>query len=476
MKKIVSINISIVLLIIIIILMFAVNLSSHSICGECLLLVAIAFIIYFSNQQGSQLRGWWIRPSNIFLFGLLIVNLQYIIDFTLGYKTISNFVSLWSLNYCAAIGSAGIISFIIGNLTSKTIRQQASFAPNNTSGCFFLYLIQAVSFIGWILSVDLISLITGATYGDGTWKWDGGLSTLLEGLIYASTITILVFKIIKSSDDEPKNLRSFIKSFSFSFWLFVTLYLTIRILSGDRGPFIYTTLSIFFSYIIISKRKIAFQYVLAGVVIFAVFLILIGIARTQSATLSVSEKLSIALQSYDKARFSDATVFVPTEELAYSFRCNETAVNEIKNGAKFHYGKYQLFALLNCIPFMPSFMYNKLKIPITELSSDYYLTEAYFGDYSISGQIGTTVVADFFLDFGLLGVIVGMFLVGLFFKQVDNNICISNSSSLSVIAVIITLAFASKAIYIPRATFLGQLKPTVIILVLFYLNKLISSK
>ena len=451
------------------------NTQGISFCLESLVVVAIAIIVFFIEQQRSSLKGWWVRPSNILLLGLLAVNLQYIVDLVLGLKTYSFFDTPSTTNYCCAIGSIGVLSFILGNLFLRNTPHTINIVQSSTkSNCLFLSCLQAFSLVGWIMSVDVISLISGATYGNET--WGGGLSANLEELFYDSTIAIIVVKVLSGTNRKIMKFSDYFKSLGLLFWSLVSVYLLIRLLSGDRGPFIYTILSIFFSFIFISKRKIAFSKVLISAILLAGLMILVGISRSLSYNIAISDKASIAMQSITKARFSEATVFVPTEELALSFRCNETAVSEIKNGAPYHYGRYQFYAIMNCIPFMPSLMYNYLGIPITELSSDYYLTECYFGDYNISGQIGTSVIAEFYLELGLLGVVLGMFILGLFFKQIDRNICINPSTALGVFAVIITITFASRAIYIPRSNFLSQAKPTFIIGIMFYINKFISKR
>lgn len=449
--------------------------SSAYFCTSCILCVTFACFLFFLHQQKSDLRGWWIRPSNILLIGLLVVNLQYVLDFILGYKPASSFGSIQIVNKCCMLGSIGVMSFIAGNITSNNSFAQQHSAPlSNNMSCTFLYLVQAASFVGWITSVNVVSLVTGASYADDT--WGGGMAANFEEIFYDSTMTILVVKALSGLSGSCTKFMEFIKSYSLSFWMFVGLYLLIRIMSGDRGPFIYSVLSIFFTYIIISKKKISLKYVFIAGIAFSSLMIVIGVARGMSFDMAFGEKASAAAQTLGQARFSDATVLTPTEELALSFRCNETAVSEIQRGQDFHYGKYQIYSLLNCIPFMPSFLYNTLKIPLRELSSDYYLTECYFGDYSISGQIGTTVIAEFYLEFGILGVILGMFIVGLFFGKIDRSVCINPANSLGLISIVVTLLFASHSIYIPRSNFLSQLHPIIIIVIMFYTNKLLSRK
>lgn len=448
-------------------------------CTNCLIIIGVAIIVYLFNQQITEYKGWWIRPSNIVLLGLFAVNLQYIMDLVLGLKTYEDFTSPKTANICCAIGTIGILSYIAGNIAfnkrgvERRLKTYNHTNPTNPA-CSFLYFMQAATFVGWILSVDFFALVTGLTYADQA--WEGGLSETFEQLFYNSTFTILIVKILGGLHGSKLRMIDFIKAFNVSFWLFVFLYLIIRLLSGDRGPFIYLIFALFYTYIFITHKKIPLRRVLLVGLLFSSLIIIVGIARSTAYNSTVSDRTSEAMRSFGNARFSDATVFVPTEELAYSFRCNEMAVNEINSGAPYHYGMYQIYALLNCIPFVPSYLYNTLKIPIKELSSDYYLTEAYFGDYYISGQIGTSIIAEFYLELGLLGVFIGMFIVGVLFKTTDSNICLNLSSGLSLIVVILTILYSSHAIYLPRSNFLSQMKPIVVIVIMFYLNKYISFK
>ena len=63
------------------------DINDISFCSFSLIVVAIAIIVYFISQQRSELKDWWVRPSNILLFGLLVVNLQYILDLCMGYRS-----------------------------------------------------------------------------------------------------------------------------------------------------------------------------------------------------------------------------------------------------------------------------------------------------------------------------------------------------------------------------------------------------
>ena len=92
----------------------------------------------------------------------------------------------------------------------------------------------------------------------------------------------------------------------------------------------------------------------------------------------------------------------------------------------------------------------------------------------MSGQIGTTCIADFYLDGGIIGVLIGMLVMGLFFRKVDSVICLQ--SCVPVIVLVVSLLFASKCFYVPRSTFLTPIKPIVVVLVIYYINLILFNR
>lgn len=455
-------------------LCFFYDKAELNLCVLFLWLVFISTVFFFYNQQHSLFKGWWIKPSNILILGLLIVNFQYIVDVLVGYKDVSEFYGIKTFVNCCLIASIGHVAFICGYLyySNKTIRTDLASTTRYRISTKVLLLLQVIFLISWLLTVNVIELITGLTYGTSTQGMS--LSSQFEGLFYECTLAILITTIYNRPNNIDK-ISTFFKQFGLSFWLCVFAYLGIRFFSGDRGPLMYTSLSIIYTYVFITHRKVKLKYVVVLGVVAAFVLVMIGMVRSMDSNLSLSGKVNSALSASNQARFSDETIIVPTEELASSIRCTSIAINDIENnGNSYHNGKFQMFSLLNCIPFAPSILYSYFKIPVTEMSSDFYLTNELYGDYKFS-QIGTTVIADFYLDFGVFGVVIGMFLLGLCFYKVDTNICL-NKNEIAPILLIIILSYASKSIYIPRDTFLNVLKPTIIIYILFCFNKLLSSK
>lgn len=101
------------------------------------------------------------------------------------------------------------------------------------------------------------------------------------------------------------------------------------------------------------------------------------------------------------------------------------------------------------------------------------MTDIYAGGHD-NFQIGTTIVADPYFDFGVIGVIIMLFFVGYCFRLIDHGICIDTPSS--AINICVLILFASMAIYIPRSTFIIQIKKLIPIIVLYLINKSFNYK
>lgn len=440
----------------------------------CLIMVLVGTVMSFSLQKRSELKGYWLKPSNVLLLGLMIVNFQNIVDYILGLKSLEDFVRPNCVIKSCYVSALAIIAYLLGlwyrssikvSLT-KSLRSNKSSFPEHVNTTF-LVVLQILFFVAWLYTVDFASLIMGLQYGSGT-----GSSNMFEGLFFQCTIALLTCIAINCHGKNISTMWDFLLQNNIASWICIILYMLVRLVSGDRGPFIYMGFAVFFTYVFATKYRPKLISVIAVLYAFSVMISVVGMARLDAASGTFWERFEDSFNvfsSQESGRFSDRTVFKSTEELAYSIRCNLIAIDEIDNGYQdLHHGKFQLFQVLNMIPFMPSFLTNTLGISPAEMSSDYNITEIYFGDFYISGQTGTTCVADFYLDFGLWGIVFGMFIMGLIFRRVDSVICVRKD--MSILIFIIALLFACKCYYIPRSSFISQIKPIIPILLLFYIN------
>ena len=442
-----------------------------------LVIVTALIIVYlfFLYQQKTKYKGLWHKPSNIFIVSYLIVSFQYVLDFCLGYKTYQDFYVPSSVNKMSITCLIGLLSFVFGYVFTKDKwTSNNSTSSGRVISTSFLVILQILFFVAWIMTVGVVELLSGNGYFEDL---SGTTSSNYEMLFYDVTVTILVSIIMNSKGISIRTFKEFLNQSPALSWIIVGLYCLLRLISGDRGPALYTALAVFFAYLIVSHKSIRLSRLLFFAIIGAVVLNLVGIARSLSLDKSFSERIATALSDYSsssEARFSEKTILPIAEELAMSSRCNQIAIDLIDKGEdNYHYGKYFFYQLIQCVPYIPSFLVNTLNISEDELSANIKMTDVYHGRHDLS-QIGTTIVADSYFDGGVIGVILMLFLCGWTFRKVDFVVCISSPSNWFQTALVILLA--SMAIYIPRSTLILQFKQLIPVGAFYYINYFLSSK
>lgn len=468
-------------LIILFITSFHIVLSKsfdNTIVGFSLIVAIISVLYWIAVQQKSKFKGLWAKPSNLFFLSNFIVSFQWIADVYFGYNPSKFFLYITeqSYNKGAILGVIAIFSFILGycikyNKGKEDVSYKKYRVFINKKSPSILIFFEWLFFCLFIVNINISDFITGESYSSNN---EVSLFGYFENLFLCSIIAVVVQILINIRSSENKSL-SFFKSFPILSLIPIILYIILRGLSGDRGPIIYTILLFFYSYIYITHKKIKFIKLFIAVFICGVIISIAGIARLKY-DMSISDKFSTAISEYSKGgRFGGQSVFAPTQELSISYICTHEAINQIEyKNYNLNWGGYQLVHLINIIPYAPSFLREKLNIPNERLSSTILITNSVLGKNS-SWSLGSSMIADFFLDFRAIGVAIGFLIVGMIFYWVD-NIIYFNSNNVSPVLLSICLFTASRSLYFPRAAFLGVYKFLIITFILLFITQIIQNK
>ncbi len=427
--------------------------------------ILISVVLFFLYSSKTQLKGYYLKPSNLFIIGYCIVNFQYIIDFLLGYKFANTrFIThADTLNQCAVLGLIGLFAFIAGYSSnfkirikeaSKTIKNNREQYSNATQILFFL---QLLFFIGFLATINIVSFLTGLDYVNS----ESNNNSEFEGLLYVTNILIILNVIAKGL--ALKNIRQYLSSFPKLSLFIILIYMIMRLISGDRGPFIYTVLLLFYGYCYATRKKIKIQTIIILLAICITGVSVIGIARGLDSQTSFFSRFMDSIELFSKGgRFGNGmekqSFFTPTEELGFSFLVNQEAVNSIeKEGKEYNWGTYSFYSLIFGIPFMPGIVQNQLDVPPENCSSVSYIDNEYFGTQEKTWSLGTTILSDLYLQFGSFGVFIGLMITGIIFNYIDKIIFVYKKSNVSIYLLLFALTFASKSIYMPRAVLFADL-------------------
>ena len=125
------------------------NNSTSSLFSFSLILFVLFLMLYYKVEAISNcnIAKFWLRPSYIFLFSLIIVNLQTIINVILGYETIGFYLD--TTRYSQYLGKAyylaliAVSSFIYGN--ALYTKKQKEHSYTKYWGVYFWVTLTVVS-------------------------------------------------------------------------------------------------------------------------------------------------------------------------------------------------------------------------------------------------------------------------------------------------------------------------------------------
>ena len=413
------------------------------------------FAYYLVGMRYEKIiYSFWVRPSNIFILSLLIVNLQILLNAYIGLDSISSYLGTERYSQYTGktliFGCIGINAFLIGNILK--VRKKNFKVRNTLDGVGVWAILSIVTFIAWFINIDLISFVTGMDYqGSGAASREASSFSIFETL-FDVFVTITLSIITKNNLLQHRkkwSVAGFVKTIPLFFLIVVCIYIVLRLLSGDRGQALYMGLMFFFAYLIVSGRRIKMMFLVLMVSVGAFTMTTLNIVRSfRNPNETFGKKVERAFSSMSDAQ--DVKTICPfTHELANSVNCNFIALHDIDRGiTDFKLGAYNICGLVIGIPGSNRISQALFGLNMYRFATSEYVTISFFGEnYQIG--LGTTVLVDFFLDFGLLGVIIGMLLVGFIYKLVDANII---NKTTNIFLIVVILKFASMAIYVPRAS------------------------
>lgn len=221
-------------------------------------------------------------------------------------------------------------------------------------------------------------------------------------------------------------------------YLILVIISLILLSSGTRTIplIIFATLFIIYC----QKHKVSFSFVFFSVVVGTLLMSYIGNIRSEGVLIS--------------SQAEDASQFGWLEKFSDLFICNRSlyVFYDFVDSKSFTYGLSMVSCLLSPIPFAQSAFQKLTGIPYYLLNSPDFSTYLQFGLNPPLG-LGTNIVGDVYLAFGLIGCIILFFLLGRFVTYVRTRMWNG-----SYMYFLLYLVIASDAIYMCRAAYFDSFK------------------
>lgn len=421
--------------------------------SQMLIIASLGIAVFFFKYESSPvLKGQFLRISYLFLLGFFLVHFQIYLDYVLGNyfrfghdylidKSIVSKASVISVIalYCFNLGYL----FSVNKISSKTYLQ---FKPKYAQkGIFIITVCLFLAFLGLMPSAYF-----KGQYGQIE---VGYLPTILQSyLLYSILGYIIVCAYNTSREDIAIGLKRFLLNLGWPMITLICFYLVLVIISGDRGPIFQIALVVFGGHLYISKKKYKLYQIL-GMALLAIFILaFMGFARTLREEKSYVDRIKNAASVQET--YSGMNSISPnTMELAGVVRTHHAAVSYLENHDYF-YGVFQFFQIVAIIPGLGSVFMNAWDLEPAEMNSAVFLSQQILGPDAHG--LGTTCVADIYLDFGLVGVLMLFIYFGGVIRRQELNMFVSNN--ISLFALILVLIFFSKAIYIGRSSIIIMFK------------------
>lgn len=442
-----------------------------------IILLGVIFIsvLFFGlrNEKEPLLKGQFLKHSTLALLGIIIVHFQYYVDYLLGNITSSD-LFIWVNTTIVVKGmilsSIGLLAFLIGYLSCK--RGSINLTRNNLrtiSHTKFLNIFAGIALFTYFYTVNPLYLI--GFYG----AEDIGVTATYAILVFEIMVYAIIIQKSRNmllENFKPSSFLKYLKSLGYPLLFLTSIYLLSVVISGDRGPIINFSLCYFSGYYFVTKQKFSLKKGLILGFIAAGFITILGVARAQDKSLDFLEKIQIAFQ---EKPFREDVSFIPqTKELAGSVRTLHHALDYVPQNHDYLYGRFQFQQIVVAFPFFSNFtplIYENTSTKYAGSSS--FITWIEQGDFPTSGT-GTSVIADYYFDFGLVGVILGMFVFGYFMRFAEIKMYVESFPNL--FTHIFFVVYLSSAIYIARSTFLFGFRTVVWIFIILIFNKHILSK
>ena len=448
-----------------------IDTSYFNVSGAIVLLVMgilLPILFIFYKDDNNDIRRVYFRPVHLFLLSFVIVFFQMPVDILLGYHSGYYLVGRIDLMpESVRVSLLGLIAFFLGYIIKKEkdIQQERDVAYNMLSASTTVYKLLTSVMLVVIFIVVPKSVLFGGYSTSGVASSGYNYFASWCSVFYCAFFIQYSINLKLEGRGQGWTIMQFIKNIGWWQNINMAIFLLLILNLGDRGPLVYIVTIYYTIYLAVTgicpSKKTLIIGMVAGVVI-AAFL---GYSKSYRDNNTIFERINTTWEAnpYEDV---DESIIPATFELSKSYRCLPYSIEDIQRFGNYGYGKYQLTYLVATVPFASALFDLKYK-------TSTYISHLIQGDFLSYGN-GTSVIADFYLDGGLIAVIICMFIFGYFVRKFD--LVLFSNKKASILLYCCAFYMSMHFISIPRSMILMDLKYSVWLAVIIYLNQKYSNR
>lgn len=434
------------------------NLNEHFMIN-CFGIALLSIFLYFFLKK-KQKNNMVISHSLLFTIAYVVVLYQFDLDYVLGFVDmtlgINKLIIFNESVVCRALclSNVALNCFYFGLCINENKVYKAhiiykfnDYKKNlNIVSCFLLLI--------YLVSVNKQYLLNGYAKG-----YDPGyVATLTMMLLQATLIAYFAMRCYDCRRD-----RVFITQIS-DFWyqfkqpLYIGILVTALILmSGRRTEAISVLLTMFFGFVYVYSGKIPIFRIVISLIAVSLLFSFLSFYRTVNGG-DVNQAI--------EAVSNISSVFPPTRELAFNASSLHIVLANVPSHADYNYGTSFFPGFLRIVPGLQNVFYSLADLPLVDSSSAYFCT--IYGNGDLSWGLGTSCVADVYLSFGIIGVMVIFVIWGRYLGFLERVSC---SDFANPFILVLALCTFKELIYISRASLTYCLNAYTYSFLLVYLHK-----
>lgn len=386
--------------------MYAPTNMDKTFMSICLLMTLCNVIIHFWPQFRKKKYGLnkiLFRHTVIFVFCFLVVFFQCDLDYVLGFSEETDKLVWTDVSVvCKAmsLSLAALCSIFIGfdlysiRFLKKKNHSEAKYTYN------FRFQKAIPAFALLMILIYLFFVPKTYLYGGYSSGVDGGWANVILVLLQAVFIAMCSIYCYEYREDQNSHLATsnFVKAISV-----IIIYILVVFASGRRTEAIRMMFLLMLVYVYIKKEKVNYKLVFSICVVVALGITLLSLVRTDNDDTITDVYYSISPL---------------TRELAGSVNTLHVALTYFPSDYPYTNGLTFFPNFLMLIPGLDQLYQTFIRGNGVITSSADLLTALDLGDNATYG-IGSSIVADVFISFGPVGVVLLFILLGYFIKYLE---------------------------------------------------------
>ncbi|MBQ7393636.1 MAG: O-antigen polysaccharide polymerase Wzy [Lentisphaeria bacterium] len=425
--------------------------------GVLLTFVSMSFVncILFFHRTGKYCNKSF--HIIIFCLGYLIVFFQNYIEILLGNLAVEDIrysiASPEDVICSAAMSTMGLLGMFLGVLLMTPPKQTAE--EPRSEGVIADSSVRLPGQPYWIWGAFLLffafnrEYLFNTEYSQELLESRSFVSNAVHSLFQSVCIVFLAYNCNDLMRRKKKVFaREFFQHIGWHLNMAIFLFISCLMVGGDRGGALPVILAYCAAFLLVSRFTFRYKYLLILSIIGGIFFGFVAQMRTTDKSAPLLQRVTESINFFKSAGKGSERVYSPTAELAGSVATFHNVVSYIPQFHPFFYGYFNFLELASIVPGVGRAFRTFYPGHFKYWGASYFCTWLFFGDNYPMGT-GTSWNADLYMNFGLSGIVLGMFLWGIFLAFLRNKMLLEPAS---VSALICYLVIAGTALYSNRAT------------------------